>query len=148
MQLNEYGRIVAEEWEKSAEIRREVELGMYVVMPNHMHAIVMIHDVGATGLRSIPAGGGRPYIQTGQGRNLWGHCWRDLRRLQQNALILFATRLARLSGKEIITSTSSATMMTPIAFTPTSNPTPLCGMTMPKTPRINDKRPAEPACGA
>jgi REP element-mobilizing transposase RayT len=44
MQLNAFGRIVDGEWQKSAEIRAEIELGVYVIMPNHFHAIVHILD--------------------------------------------------------------------------------------------------------
>jgi len=44
MQLNAFGRIVEDEWQKSAEIRMEIELGAYVIMPNHFHAIVHILD--------------------------------------------------------------------------------------------------------
>ena len=40
MELNQLGRIVHEEWLKTAEIRPEVELGEFVVMPNHFHAIL------------------------------------------------------------------------------------------------------------
>ncbi len=46
MQLNEYGRIMCEEWLRSAGIRREIELDEYVVMPNHVHAIIAIIDHG------------------------------------------------------------------------------------------------------
>jgi REP element-mobilizing transposase RayT len=42
MILNEFGRIVQDEWIKSASIRREIELDEFVVMPNHFHAIVKI----------------------------------------------------------------------------------------------------------
>ena len=44
MRLNIYGEIVAEEWKRSAEIRHEVELDVFVVMPNHLHGIVAITD--------------------------------------------------------------------------------------------------------
>jgi putative transposase len=40
--MNEVGRIVQEEWEKSAEIRPSIELDAYVVMPNHLHGLVTI----------------------------------------------------------------------------------------------------------
>lgn len=40
MLLSELGKIVESEWLKSAEIRKEVILDAYVVMPNHFHAIV------------------------------------------------------------------------------------------------------------
>jgi len=49
MILNDAGKIVYEEWENSAGIRKEIEIHEYVVMPNHFHAIVEI--VGAYGIR-------------------------------------------------------------------------------------------------
>ena len=53
VRLNEAGRIVQEEWARSASIRREIVLDEFVIMPNHVHGIVLIkHDpVGATGRR-------------------------------------------------------------------------------------------------
>ncbi len=42
MHLNQFGQIVRDEWEKSAIIRSEIKLGEYIIMPNHMHAIVFI----------------------------------------------------------------------------------------------------------
>jgi REP element-mobilizing transposase RayT len=51
--LSDLGRIVAYEWRRSAEIRRELTIGPFVVMPNHMHGIVsIVHEaepVGAHG---------------------------------------------------------------------------------------------------
>ncbi len=44
MVLNELGKIVAEEWIKSAEMREEIEIEDFVVMPNHFHAVVMIFN--------------------------------------------------------------------------------------------------------
>ncbi len=35
MQLNEFGQIAQEEWMKTALIRGEIELGEFVIMPNH-----------------------------------------------------------------------------------------------------------------
>src|SRR5947209_16047553 len=51
MVVNEYGRVVWEEWHRSAEIRREVRLDEFMVMPNHLHGIMVItcaeaHRVG------------------------------------------------------------------------------------------------------
>ena len=40
--LNQAGRIVADEWSKSVRIRVEIELDAWVVMPNHLHGIVII----------------------------------------------------------------------------------------------------------
>ena len=42
--LNAYGRIVAEEWQRSAELRAEIELDVFIVMPDHFHAIVFLRD--------------------------------------------------------------------------------------------------------
>ena len=53
MRLNEFGEIIREEWRASAHIRTEIELGEFVVMPNHFHAIVFI-NVGATSWSTIP----------------------------------------------------------------------------------------------
>jgi len=48
MRLNQYGAIVADEWQKSSTIRQEIELDEWVVMPNHFHGIVIINNpVGA-----------------------------------------------------------------------------------------------------
>ncbi len=52
MLLNEYGKIVADEWVKSSVIRTEIVLDEWVIMPNHFHAIVWIRDsAGAHGVR-------------------------------------------------------------------------------------------------
>ena len=44
MRVNKMGEILAAEWEKSAEIRVEIEVGPFVVMPNHFHGIIFIVD--------------------------------------------------------------------------------------------------------
>ncbi|OZH51711.1 transposase [Hydrocoleum sp. CS-953] len=49
MQLNQLGEVVAEEWERSAQMRQEIELDYSVIMPNHLHGIVIINNVGANG---------------------------------------------------------------------------------------------------
>jgi len=46
MVLNEYGKIVVAEWKKTAEIRDEIELDEWVVMPNHFHGIVVVTGRG------------------------------------------------------------------------------------------------------
>ncbi|WP_017653546.1 transposase [Fortiea contorta] len=48
MVLNEYGKIIAEEWRKSSEIRQEIELDEWIVMPNHFHAIIVITYSGCS----------------------------------------------------------------------------------------------------
>ena len=58
MRLNNIGQVVTEEWIRSKELRKEIELDEFIVMPNHMHGIVIIPEsnpvvvvvvVGATG---------------------------------------------------------------------------------------------------
>ena len=44
MQLSEAGNIVEEEWLRGAELRSEITLDAYVVMPNHFHGIVVIGE--------------------------------------------------------------------------------------------------------
>jgi len=42
MILSDFGKIMDIEWNKSFEIRNELFLNEYIVMPNHLHAIVII----------------------------------------------------------------------------------------------------------
>lgn len=46
MILNENGRVAYDEWMKTPEIRTNVELGEFIIMPNHMHGIILIYDRG------------------------------------------------------------------------------------------------------
>ncbi len=45
MELNEYGAIVRDEWERSFKIRSELMMDEYVIMPDHMHAIIRIRNI-------------------------------------------------------------------------------------------------------
>lgn len=58
---NEIGKIVEEEWWRSAEIRPEMTMDAFIVMPNHLHGIVTINrnvsesvSVGAHGCAPGP----------------------------------------------------------------------------------------------
>ena len=42
MFLSDFGKIVTNEWMKSFEIRRELCCDEYIIMPNHLHAIVVL----------------------------------------------------------------------------------------------------------
>jgi REP element-mobilizing transposase RayT len=44
MHLNKNGKIVHDEWIKTMEIRSNIELDTFVIMPNHMHGIIIIND--------------------------------------------------------------------------------------------------------
>ena len=58
MQLNAAGRIALEEWVRTPSVRPEMGIDEFVIMPNHVHGIVIICDiVGAHGrapLRRAP----------------------------------------------------------------------------------------------
>jgi putative transposase len=45
MCLNQCGAIIADEWQKSSVIRKEIELDAWIVMPNHFHGIVIIKNI-------------------------------------------------------------------------------------------------------
>ena len=42
MLLNDLGAIAAEEWVRSKQVRLEIDLGAFVLMPDHLHGIVTI----------------------------------------------------------------------------------------------------------
>jgi REP element-mobilizing transposase RayT len=44
MELDEIGRIVEEQWLHTAEVRPNIELDEFVIMPNHFHGIIVIVD--------------------------------------------------------------------------------------------------------
>lgn len=57
MVLNEFGKIAHDKWLKTESIRDNVELDLFIIMPNHMHAIFGI-TLGAYG--NTPSYGNRP----------------------------------------------------------------------------------------
>jgi REP element-mobilizing transposase RayT len=49
-EVNEFGVIVHDEWLKSADVRKEITIDAFCIMPNHFHGIVVITgSVGAYG---------------------------------------------------------------------------------------------------
>lgn len=52
IRLSVFGKIVEIEWHKSFEIRNELLLHEYVIMPNHMHCIV---EISTSGSAALPA---------------------------------------------------------------------------------------------
>lgn len=42
MILNQYGEIAREEWIRTTELRKNITLGDFIFMPNHMHCIISI----------------------------------------------------------------------------------------------------------
>jgi len=63
MVLSEFGMIVEKEWLRSFDIRDELILDEYVIMPNHIHAIVII-DVGTHGRAFPQSENGRAFPQS------------------------------------------------------------------------------------
>src|SRR3989338_8854106 len=53
MRLNEYGWVVAKCWEWLGWQYQHVDLDGWVVMPNHLHGVIMIGDVGTGGFRAV-----------------------------------------------------------------------------------------------
>lgn len=60
--LNKIGRVVKEEWMRTIYLRKEIILDEFIIMPNHVHGIVMIteSDVGATGRSPLQTKGPKP----------------------------------------------------------------------------------------
>ncbi len=53
MALNEYGCVVRDEWLKTAEIRTEIQVSEFVVMPNHFHGIIIIAEPTFGAIREL-----------------------------------------------------------------------------------------------
>ena len=55
MRLNEVGQIVADAWKWLAVQYAHIELDMSILMPNHLHGIIMIRDdIRRGGSRTAP----------------------------------------------------------------------------------------------
>lgn len=59
MHLNDSGKIVQDEWLRTASIRPEVQLDTLVVMPNHLHAIVLFSPTTGRGVEGSVGAHGR-----------------------------------------------------------------------------------------
>lgn len=62
MTPNDLGEIVVEEWHRSATIRAEIDLFAFILMPNHIHGIIILNPdthsfVGAHGRAPASQGG-------------------------------------------------------------------------------------------
>jgi REP element-mobilizing transposase RayT len=76
MHLNPYGKIVEEGWLQSSTIRQEIELDAWVIMPDHMHGIVVITNHDANENVHIAGAHGRvpPPVPQQQYECLPPHC--------------------------------------------------------------------------
>ena len=52
MHLSPFGRIVEKEWYRTATVRHNVELDAFVIMPNHIHGIIILTDTNRNPLRA------------------------------------------------------------------------------------------------
>ena len=65
MELYKSGRVVEAEWIRSSDIREEIKLDVYQIMPNHFHAIVVILEKtnqSHNGLNIVGANGRSPLL--------------------------------------------------------------------------------------
>ncbi len=51
--LSSIGKIVAEEWEKTGTLRKNVKLDEYTIMPNHLHGIIILQESVGTPRRGV-----------------------------------------------------------------------------------------------
>ncbi|BAZ44499.1 hypothetical protein NIES4102_15090 [Chondrocystis sp. NIES-4102] len=58
MQLSDIGLIIAQEWQKTPQIRPNVQLDEWVVMPNHLHGIIIIKNPVKTFRRNVSTDNG------------------------------------------------------------------------------------------
>ena len=57
MILNDYGEMLQQSFIRTQEIRKEIDIDEYIIMPNHIHVIIIIQNpVGNAGMRSKPGG--------------------------------------------------------------------------------------------
>ena len=94
MHPNAIGRIVAEEWLRTATIRPEIELDEWIVMPNHLHGILIISAPGMI-------------VDTRRG-DRWSPCPRSLRQRPPQSSTL-ATIRSRSLGAMVAGFKSAAT---------------------------------------
>jgi putative transposase len=52
IKLNELGKIAEDEWLKTAEIRKNIIIDQYIIMPNHLHGIIGIVEVESRSVRA------------------------------------------------------------------------------------------------
>lgn len=51
--LSKYGKIVKTEWLKTKQIRKNIDLDEYIIMPNHLHGIIIIKYPVETSRRDV-----------------------------------------------------------------------------------------------
>ena len=64
MVLNEFGKIAQDEWNRTSQVRENVMLDAYVIMPNHLHGIIMVSRKNRGVWQYTPTSGLRSPSQT------------------------------------------------------------------------------------
>lgn len=60
MMSNKNGKIAEEEWIRTKDLRKNVDLDYYVIMPNHFHGIIIIEQsIEGRGELNLPEGNGK-----------------------------------------------------------------------------------------
>ncbi len=114
MNLSEVGRIVSEEWLKTTIIRSNIMLDEWVVMPNHLHGILVITE-RMTNVET------RASLQDQNGSPAhWGRSSINLNQYQRNESVVQEHQ--RLPGNLDSLTTSSGMRMPCRAFEPTYKP--------------------------
>ncbi|MYD09653.1 MAG: hypothetical protein F4X02_06385 [Chloroflexi bacterium] len=67
---NECGFVVKEEWKRAEILRSNVELDMFVLMPNHLHGLILLRDEQDDGQRSASDFAATPTSSTLQAGSL------------------------------------------------------------------------------
>jgi len=45
MSLNKFGAIVKDEWLKTTQLRKNVKLDEYIILPNHFHGVIILENI-------------------------------------------------------------------------------------------------------
>jgi REP element-mobilizing transposase RayT len=109
MYLNQIGNVVAQEWVGSSQIRPGMKLDQWVIMPNHLHGLVILTDiVGAHSCAPLHKSPSNPVPLHRQPRSLSSSSLSS-NLLSPNASISSAKHQAFLSGNAITMNASSET---------------------------------------
>jgi REP element-mobilizing transposase RayT len=103
MRLAAYGQVVSEQWLRSALVRGEIELDAFIVMPNHIHGIVII----CAQPMGVGAHGRAPQLIARRGR--WVRWSPGSNPPQRNASTKSGARWESRYGNATTTNGSSAT---------------------------------------
>ena len=72
VQLNDLGQVVEDEWRRSAELRPGVTIDHFVIMPNHLHGLLILEQGRGTPRVPVDPTGTRPKASTAFGKPISG----------------------------------------------------------------------------